>query len=60
MDEYKTDAERLHRQMVSLADVPTEFLDVDALRAESVLLDSQIALNEQRLALKKREPSSPW
>ena len=57
VDEYKIDSERLHQQMVSLTDVPTEFLDVDALRAESLLLNSTMEINEQRLALKKREPS---
>jgi wobble nucleotide-excising tRNase len=56
---YKTDSERLQQEVASiLASPPTlKVLDVEKLRAEKALLDSKIAINVQRLAKKKKEPS---
>ena len=54
---YKTDAERLDQQVASIIAAPSRFLDVEKLKSEKALLDSRLAINIQRLAGKKKEPS---
>lgn len=54
---YSTDAARLQQQIASIIAVPSRFLDVEKLKAEKALLDSKVAINDQRLAGKKKEAS---
>lgn len=54
---YKTDADRLQQQVISVIATPSKFLDVEKLNAEKELLDSRIIINIQRIAGKKKEPS---
>jgi len=54
---YKTDAERFQQEIQSTVASPSKFLDVEKLKSEKALLDSKIAINIQRLATKKKEPS---
>ena len=55
--DYATEAARLRQQLVDIVASPSKFLDVAKLKAEKELLDTKIALNNQRLAGKKKEPS---
>ena len=56
-NDYKTDADRLQQQLSTIIATPSQYLDVEKLKAEKALLDARIAGNEQRLAQKKKEPS---
>jgi wobble nucleotide-excising tRNase len=55
--DYKTDFELLQKQIASIIDTPSQFLDVEKLKAAKNLLDSKFTVNVQRLATKKKEPS---
>ena len=57
MTDYSADADRLSQQVSSIIAVPSKFLDIEKLKIEKDLLDSRIAINIQRLAGKKKEPS---
>lgn len=54
---YTTDVERFQKQIQSIIDSPNKFLDSERLKIEKDLLDSKVAINIQRIAAKKREPS---
>jgi wobble nucleotide-excising tRNase len=54
---YDTEAARIQQQLASIIASPSNFLDVEKLKAEKELLDTRIALNNQRLAGKKKEAS---
>jgi wobble nucleotide-excising tRNase len=54
---YDTEAARIQQQLASIIASPSKFLDVEKLKAEKELLDARIALNNQRLAGKKKEAS---
>ena len=54
---YDTEAARIQQQLASIIASPSKFLDVEKLKAEKELLDARVALNNQRLAGKKKEAS---
>lgn len=54
---YAAEAIRVQQQLASIVSLAPKFLDVVRLKAEKELLDTRIALNSQRLAGKKKEPS---
>ncbi len=54
---YKTDSERLQQAIATIMAAPSKFLDVVKLKTEKALLDSNITINLQRIAGKKKEPS---
>ena len=54
---YATDAARLQQQLASVIASSSRFLDIEALKTEKELLDTKIALNNQRLGEKKKEAS---
>jgi wobble nucleotide-excising tRNase len=54
---YATDGDRLLQQLSTIITSSSKFLDVEKLKLEKELLDTKIALNNQRLAEKKREAS---
>jgi wobble nucleotide-excising tRNase len=54
---YTTDSTRLQQQIAAVIATPSKFLDVEKLTTEKELFDSKVAINIQRLALKKKEPS---
>jgi len=54
---YATDGARLQQQLAAIIAAPSKFLDVEKLKAEKELLDTKIALNNQRLAGKMKEAS---
>jgi wobble nucleotide-excising tRNase len=54
---YGTEAARIQQQLASIIASPSKFLNVEKLKAEKELLDAKIALNNQRLAGKKKEAS---
>ena len=51
------DATGLRQGLASIIASPSRFLDIQKLKAEKELLDSKVALNNQRLAEKKKEAS---
>lgn len=55
--DYATEAARIQQQLASSIASPSKFLDVEKFKAEKELLDARIALNNQRLAGKKKEAS---
>jgi wobble nucleotide-excising tRNase len=55
--DYATEAARIQQQLASIIASPSKFLDAERLKAENELLDAKIALNNQRLAGKKKEAS---
>ena len=55
--DYATEAARIQQQLASIIASPSKFLDVENIKAEKELLDARIALNNQRLAGKKKEAS---
>lgn len=55
--DYATEAARIQQQLASIIASPSKFLDAEKLKAEKELLDARIALNNQRLAGKKKEAS---
>jgi len=55
--DYKTDSERFQRNVQTLLDDPSKFLDAEKLRSESDLLASIIRINIQRIEEKRRESS---
>lgn len=55
--DYATDAARLQQQLAAIIASPSKFLDVEKLKAERDLLDAKITLSNQRLAVKRKEPS---
>ncbi len=57
VSDYSTDADRLQQHLSTIIAAPSQYLDVEKLKAEKALLDSRIASNKQRLAQKKKEPS---
>jgi wobble nucleotide-excising tRNase len=54
---YETEVARIQHQLASIIASPSKFLEVEKLKAEKELLDAKIALNNQRLAGKKKEAS---
>jgi len=54
---YNTDADRLQKDITSIIATPSKFLETEKLKAEKELLDSRVTINQQRLAVKKKEPS---
>ncbi len=54
---YSADADRLIQQVSAIIAAPSKFLDIEKLKIEKDLFDSRIAINIQRLAGKKKEPS---
>ena len=57
VNDYSTDADRLQQLLATIIAAPSQYLDVNRLKAEKALLDSRIASNKQRIAQKKKEPS---
>ncbi len=57
VSDYSTDADRLQQLLSTLVAAPSQYLDIEKLKAEKALLDSRIASNKQLLAQKKKEPS---
>jgi wobble nucleotide-excising tRNase len=57
VSDYSTDADRLQQLLSTLIAAPSQYLDIEKLKAEKALLDSRIASNKQLLAQKKKEPS---
>ena len=55
--DYKTDSERIQRNIQTLLDDPSKFLDGEKLHSESDLLASKIRINIQRIEEKRRESS---
>lgn len=55
--DYMTEGERLQNQLDAIIASTNKFLDLERLKAEKTLLDSKISINNQRLALKKKETS---
>lgn len=55
--DYKTDSERIQRNVQTLLDDPSKFLDAEKLQSESELLASKIRINIQRIEEKRRESS---
>lgn len=54
---YATDSARLQQQLAASIATQSKFLDVEKLKVEKELLDSKITINNQRLSVKKKEPS---
>ena len=54
---YERDSDQLMNTINSIIVTPSTFLDIEKLKAEKELLDSRFAVNKQRLAEKKKEPS---
>lgn len=54
---YAADATQLQQQLTTIIASSSNFLDAAKLKIEKELLDIKIALNNQRLALKKKEAS---
>lgn len=54
---YGTEADRIQQQLDLIIASPSKFLDVEKLKTEKELIDAKIALNNQRLAGKKKEAS---
>lgn len=54
---YDAEAVRIQQQLASIIGAPSKFLDVEKLKAEKELFDAKFALNNQRLAGKKKEAS---
>jgi wobble nucleotide-excising tRNase len=54
---YGIEAARIQQHIASIIASPSKFLDVEELKAGKELLDAKIALNNQRLAGKKKEAS---
>ena len=54
---YAADAKEIQQRLESLIASPSQFLDIEQLKAARGLLDSRIALNNQRLEGKKKEAS---
>jgi wobble nucleotide-excising tRNase len=55
--DYATDADRVQQELALIIATPSQHLDVEKLKTEKSLLDSRVAINRQRLAQKKKEPS---
>ena len=54
---YATDAARFQQQLASIIASPSRGLNIEKLKTEKELLDSKVALNNQRLTEKKKEAS---
>jgi len=54
---YAAEGALIQQKLASIIASPSKFLDVERLKAEKELLDTKIALNNQRLAGKKKEAS---
>ena len=54
---YAAEGALIQQKLASFIASPSKFLDVERLKAEKELLDTKIALNNQRLAGKKKEAS---
>ena len=54
---YATEAARIQQQLTAIIALSPKFLDVDKLMAEKDLLDTRVALNNQRLVGKRKEAS---
>ena len=54
---YATEAARIQQLIAAIIAPPSKFLDVEKLKAEKELLDVKVTLNNQRLAVKKKEAS---
>jgi wobble nucleotide-excising tRNase len=52
LKDYSTDASRLQQQIQGLIDIPSEFIDIEKLKAEKQILDSRLIVNIQRLEQK--------
>ncbi len=57
LTDYSTDASRLQQQIQGLINTPSEFLDLEKLKGERLILDSLLIVNIQRIEQKKKEPS---
>lgn len=57
VENYATDAARVQQQVASIITAGSKFLDAEKLKIEKELLDSNITINLQRLAAKKKEAS---
>lgn len=54
---YGLDMASVQRVLSSIVATPSRFLDVERLKAGIALFDTKVALNNQRLAEKRKEPS---
>ncbi len=54
---YAADAVRLQQELADIIATPSQFLDVEKLKAKKELLDTKITLNNQHLVEKKKETS---
>ena len=54
---YETDAQRLHKQLISMIHRPSKFLNVQKLKVAKELLDSKIRINMQLISNKRKETS---
>lgn len=56
-EDYRTEASRIQQLIESIIASHSRFLDVEKLKLEKDLLDAKILINNQRLAVKKKEAS---
>lgn len=54
---YETEAVRLQQQIAAIIASPSKFLDVEKLKSETELVDTKIIINNQKIAVKKKEAS---
>ncbi|MCE5306105.1 MAG: AAA family ATPase [Acidobacteriales bacterium] len=54
---YKAAATQIQQRLDVMLAAPSRFLDVDGLKREKALLDSQVTVNLQHIATKEKEPS---
>jgi wobble nucleotide-excising tRNase len=54
---YAAEATRIQQKIAKIIASPGKFLDVEKLKAEKELFDARVALNNQRLSEKTKEPS---
>jgi wobble nucleotide-excising tRNase len=57
LTDYASDADRLQQELATIIAAPSQYLDLERIKTEKSLFDSRIAINRQRLAQKKKEPS---
>ncbi len=57
LDNYKTEAARVVRDLRQILESPSKFLDIEKFRGECDLLDAKLRLNVQQLIKKSKEPS---
>jgi wobble nucleotide-excising tRNase len=54
---YLTDSARVQQQLAAIIASPGKFVDIETLKREKELFDALIALNQRKVAGKKKEPS---